>query len=248
MKASGIWTVALALPVAALALAGCASVPKLAGNERIAIVGFSLDKSIVKTGAQPDSGPGILILGDKAAHYAHHQEALDLVWAAFKKQAPSIFGDARLVDIGSTEGNPELLSVTAPVTKKNFLGISSSSDDRVLHPAGVNYVALDDSKRNARIAAAAKADLIVSIDLQAEYGTKGGGGGQVTMILTAKVGAAEASGRLIRSATVSGQSRNGPVLLTIGSSWSLDPSEFPRLMADAWEDLGAKLAKEVARW
>lgn len=84
-----------ALALLSLGLAACASVPKIGPEQKIAIVSYSLDKSIVKEGAQPSYPGKALIDLDKGQDpYRWHKEALAASWADFKAAAPGVFGEA----------------------------------------------------------------------------------------------------------------------------------------------------------
>ena len=243
---SGIGFVA-ALAVG-ISLVGCATVPKLTGSEKIAVVNYTIEKSIVKSGSAPDNGPGLLNK-DKENYYVHHQEAVDQAWAAFKAKAPGIFGASRLVDFGAIEGNPEILALTASAK-----GPSAAAAGLFLSPAGLPYMNIYDAKLAAKIAAVSKADLLISIRSKAEFAMTTGlsvggiGGGKAHMCLIATVDVVNASGKLLRSTQITGISKETATTVSIGMGFGMDPSNYPRLIVSAQEDLSAKLAKEFAAW
>ena len=243
------WVVGTAVAVALImALGACASVPKLTGSEKIALVNFTIEKSIVKDGDSADPGPGIL--NDRTAYYKYHNEALAKAWEVFKPSASSIFGASRLVDISTVEGNADIMALTAPPPPKVVMGKDTTVAAAYLYPEGLNYMNIYDAKLDAKIAAIAKADILVSIDNRATYAMSAGlaiggiGGGKAKMILYSTLIATTAQGKVLRQVQLKGVSKEDATFLGTG----IDPKEYPRLIASAQEDLNAKLAKEIAAW
>jgi|GEM_PF-3106454 len=254
---------ALALLVAAsigeMAVTGCATAPKVPASARLAVVSFSLQRSITKSGESYDLGP--LIPDQQKSYYQYHQESVDKAWAVFKSRAAAIFAPRTLVDFQSIEGSAPLAALAAPPAayKSLSLGLGldldfTASGQRVM-PAGMNYLSLWDAGKNAKVARLFGADYIVAIDLQADYSeVEGLSFGAMTktqarMNLTANIGVADASGKVIRRATVVGVSRDTATIGPIGSpDEDLDRGEFPRLILSAQDDLLRHMAKEVARW
>jgi len=231
--------------------AGCATVPKLTGTEKIAVVNYYLDKSIVADGAQPDPGPGLL--NDKATYYTHHQEALDQAWAAFKAKEPAMIGADRCVDPSTIDGNTDMLALTAPAAD-NGMGVDQNLADMFLHPAGLRYVNIYDAKMDAKLSQLLKADILISIGLKANYFMSGGisiggiGGGKMSMHLVGTLMEALPSGRILRVVELTGTSKETADAGHIGVGSGMDPKEYPRLMVSAQEDLMDKIAKEIAAW
>jgi len=230
------------------AFAGCASVPKLTGSEKIAVVNFALEKSIVRQGQAPDNGPGLL--NDKAEdYYQYHKESVAKAWNVFKGKAPEIFGAGRLVDIGSVEGNAELLGLTAPVSRM-VMGKETAPAFSFVYPEGLNYFNIYDAKLAAKVFSATKADVLVSITLKAEYAMSKGVGigtlavGRGRMIVTATIVAVNAQGKFLRTGRIQAFSTEDASI----TGTAMDPADYPRLMASAQEDLNAKLAKQFAYW
>lgn len=248
-KNSGVWAFVAAGVV--LGLSGCASLPKMTGQERVALVSFSLEKSIVQTGKQRDNGPGIF--DNKSDYYVYHKEALAAAWDLFKPRAKAVFGAMKLVDLSSIEGNSGVLEVTKPV-KISVFGMEKVLADDYVYPDGLNWVDLTDAKTAKLLAARVNADVLVSISLKAEYDlytgmTIGGvGGGAANMTVTATVTAVK-DGTILRTAMVVGASKETAGMVSLGGMGaSIPKSDYPRLMKSAFEDLLPKLTKEFASW
>ena len=251
MKLTKIIGSTLALAMLAIT-AGCATVPKLTGTEKIAVVNFYLDKSIVAEGAQPDPGPGFLN-ANKADYYANQQASLDQAWAAFKANEPNIIGAGRCVDPATIDGNADMLALTAPVADKG-MGVDKNLADMFLHPVGLRYVNVYDAKMDAKLAQLLNADILLSIGLKARYAMAGGisiggiGGGTMKMKLTAILTEALPTGRILRTVELTGTSKETVDAGHIGVGSGMDPKNFPRLVVSAQEDLMDKIAKEIAAW
>jgi hypothetical protein len=175
-----------------IAFAACASAPKLTGTEKIAVVSYTMERSIVRSGERPDPGPGILNSKDED-YYKYHKQAFAQAWAAFKAKAPAIFGPSRLVDFAQVEGNAEILALTVPVSIK-LLGQETSVASNLMYPEGLNYCNIMDSKLSTKLAEITKAGLLISVAIKAEYDMSSGIGFGVLSI---------GNGKMILYATVS---------------------------------------------
>jgi hypothetical protein len=233
-------------------LLGCTSAPKLSPAYKIAVVSYSLQKSIVKSGETYEFGP--VLPSQQESFYRHHRESVDQAWAAFKQRAPAIFAGRNLVDFASIEGNAEMMADAAPAPRM-VLGVDVSDAGQRLFPPGLSYVDLKDTKLAVKIAALAKADIIVAIDLKAEYRMTEGlsigifKANKATMTLTAYVTVSDASGKVLRRTSVSADSKETSVAGTIGNTEAtLDPAEYPKLILSAQEELFRSLSKEISRW
>jgi len=232
-------------------LTGCASLPKLSGDETLAVVSFTFDKAVSQVGKDSGAGPAFLSSSD---YYKNHQAALDATWAEFKAQLPPLFAGRKVVDIGQIEGNEALLAATAP-TKSSFLGMESSSDDSYLSPAGLHGVDLARRATVQAVAAAVPADLLVSVSLKAFYDLTADqpigsvGGRPAQLVLQATVTVVRADGSPVRTAVVSARSRQTAAMQTFGDRASRLPTEdLPRLVQSAFAALLPVLTAEVARW
>jgi len=234
----------------ALFLASCASVPKITSEQKIAVVSYSLDKSIVKEGAQPFyPGKALIDLNKGEDPYRWHKEALAVCWTDFKAAAPGIFGPGRLVDFAAIEGNTAILSATY-VEPKLIMGQDTSPQSVKVFPAGLNYANILLPKTIQSVSAIVPADLYLSVDLRAEYfmwtglsiGSVGGGVGKVRLYATLSL--VSSSGKVLRQYQASGVSKDTAAMLLD----SLDSEAYPRLIAQAQQDLFPRLAKEVAAW
>lgn len=246
----GLRTMA-SVSVLAIMLAGCASLPKLSGDETLAVVSFTFDKAISQVGKESGGAPAFVSASD---YFKNHQAALDATWAEFKTQLPAIFAGRTVVDPGQIEGNNALLAATAP-TKSSFLGMESSSDDAYLSPVGLHGVDLTRRGAAQAVAAAVPADLLVSISLKAFYdlssdqpvGSVGGQSAQMTLQATVTV--VKADGTPVRTSVVSARSRQTAAIQTFGDRVSRLPTEeIPRLVQSAFSALVPVLTAEVVRW
>lgn len=233
-----------------LVLASCASVPKLGPEAKIAIVSYSLDKSIVREGGQPFyPGKALIDLSKGEDPYRWHKEALDASWAEFKAAAPGIFGAGRVVDFARIEGNQALLAATH-VEPKLVMGQDTSPQAVKVFPAGLNYVNLLAPKALQAVSAIVPADLYLSVDLRAEYfmwtglkvGAVGGGVGKIRLYATLSL--MGAGGRLLRQYQATGISQDTAMVIMD----SMDETAYPKLILQAQRDLLQRLAKEVGAW
>lgn len=233
---------------AGVILAGCASVPKLTGTEKIAVINYTIEKSIVRQGAPKDNGPGLL--NDKSVdYYQYHKAAVAQGWTVFKETAPTIFGASRLVEMSTVVGNPEITALTAPVSKI-VMGTETSPASMYVYPEGLNYLNIFDSQLVSKIAGITKADLLLSVSIKAEYAMSSGIGlgalavGNARMILNTTINVATAQGKLMRTVQLKGFSSEDASI----TGNTMSKSDFPRLIASAQKDLSEKMAKEFAAW
>lgn len=246
---AAVWAL---VAIASILLSGCASAPKLNGGERIAIVSYSLLKSITQTGEPYELGP--MLPSQQEEFYRYHQQSIDRAWEAFKALAPTIFGSRQLLDFAAIEGSEELKAASAAAPRKT-LGVDISAAGQRVHPAGLNYVSLRDEAQNAEIAGILKADILVAFDFRAEYEASSGmsigalSATRADMRLAALVTVADAKGKVLRRSSVGGVSKETALIGTLGGmTFNLPHEEYPRLILSAQEELFRNLKKQVDEW
>lgn len=133
----------------------------------IAVIGFSLDKSIVEEGKERNSGPGLLQKAQN--YYKHHQEAIDALWSDFKSQYRDLFLGADAIDVETVASDAEYKEMTKHVPKM-MMGTDIAPGSSVLAPNdGLNFVNSSDNALLEKLAAKFNAKLLMGIDYSANY-------------------------------------------------------------------------------
>lgn len=132
---------------------------------KIALVSFSLDKSIEKRG-EKDSGPGLLQNKDK--YYEHHKSALSRMFEQFISSTPEVFGAASMESVETIKGNAEYQELTKHVPKV-IMGKDISIGANFLSPEGFNYVSAYDKEKPVKLAAALNSQLLLFVENEACY-------------------------------------------------------------------------------
>lgn len=78
--------------------------PPLSAASKLAVVGFSLDKSIVITDGERDEGPGIIQKPED--YYRLHQAIVDSMWTIFRDTMPAIFAGLNVLPVDSLVNDP----------------------------------------------------------------------------------------------------------------------------------------------
>lgn len=106
---------ALVLCVAGISSAGLAplSLPK---TGKIAVLGFSLNKSIVMEEAERDQGPGVLQKPED--YYRTHQALTDSLWSVFRDTAATIFAGLDVLPLDSFKNDASYNEASRCVPKK----------------------------------------------------------------------------------------------------------------------------------
>lgn len=177
---------------AVLLFAGCAGSMKyidISKNSPIAVVGFTLNKSIVEEGKEPDRGPGLL---QKAVdYYRNHQAAVNQLWADFKGQYRDVLLETGVVDIETITVNDKYRELTKHVPKM-MLGVDvAPGGNELTADGGLQYVYSSDKALMENLATQLNAKLLVCIEYTASYAMSAGiqiggiGGGAAKMKLRA---------------------------------------------------------------
>jgi hypothetical protein len=179
---------------AALLFAGCAGSMKyidISKNAPIAVVGFTLNKSIVEEGKAPDRGPGLL---QKAVdYYRNHQAAVNQLWADFKGQYRDVLLESGVIDIETIAVNDKYRELTKHVPKM-MLGVDvAPGANELTADGGLQYVYSSDKALMENLATQLNAKLLVCIEYTASYAMSAGiqiggiGGGAAKMKLRASL-------------------------------------------------------------
>lgn len=126
----------------AILLAGCGGSIKyvdISQSAPIAVVGFSLDKSITERGKSRDQGPGLLQKPEE--YYKNHQLAVNQLWSEFKEQYRDIFLGVEVVDVDAIVGNESYKELTKHVPKKIMGKDMAPGSGELIAEGGLNYVA-----------------------------------------------------------------------------------------------------------
>jgi hypothetical protein len=186
-------TVSFAAVIAAGILSGCggAKYIDISQNAPVAVVSFSLDKSIVEQGKQKDNGPGLL---QKAAnYYKNHQIAVDALWNDFKASYRDMLLGSDVIDVESIASNEQYRELSKH-TPKMMLGTDiAPGSSALVATGGLNYVSSYDKNVLDKIAATLNAKLLMCIEYTGSYAMNTGlsignfGAGAAKMKLTAAI-------------------------------------------------------------
>lgn len=154
-------------------LSSCLPPPKyidLTQKSKIAVIGFSLDKTIAaENKKEVDQGPGLLqkmVKGKEKAedeHFQYHKQALDGIWTQFKENIQDALLGIPLVSFDEIVNNESLLGLTKP--KESKFSISSMK----LNPEGLNYVSAYNSSLMDSICGILGCDLLLVVDNKADF-------------------------------------------------------------------------------
>lgn len=168
----------LSLTITICLFTSCLPPPKyvdLTQKAKIAIVGFSLDRSITSENSdEVDQGPGLLqklAKGKEKAkkdYFQYHQQALDGIWAQFKGNIQDALLGIPLVSFDEIINNEHLLALTAPKEKK-IMGTDFSVASTKLNPEGLNYVSAYNSTLMDSICSLLGCDLLLVADNKADF-------------------------------------------------------------------------------
>ncbi len=179
-------------------LFGCFSGSKtfvnLKGKGEMALVSYSLNKSITEKGQEDSSGPGLL--QSKKKYYKDHVAALEAMYGDFADSVDLIFSDVSLVDIQKTAENEFYKERTVHVPKI-VMGKDIATGSNELTTAGINYVSTYDTELLDSLSDALGVPLLLLVSNSANYNLEGGaqiglgnlkvGGGAAKMNLTTTV-------------------------------------------------------------
>jgi len=184
----------VAVACAAALFAGCGGGLKsidISQQAPIAVVGFSMNKSIVQKDKAPDQGPGLLQKSEN--YYQHHQEAVEALWSELKAQYRDLCLGAEVVDIEKVAADENYQKLTKHVPKV-MLGKDIAPGNSVLVPSGgLNYISTMDKDKLEKVATMFGAKLLMTIDYSAYWAMNAGleingiGGGAGKMWLRAVV-------------------------------------------------------------
>lgn len=174
-------------------LVGCGS-PRyvdVGQSAPIAIVAFSLDKSIVEDGKERSSGPGLLQKAEN--YYKNHQIAIDGLWRDFKESYKDIFLGAEVLDVESVASNEEYRNLTKHVPKMVMGTDIASGANYLTANGGLNYVSSTDKALLDKLPGLFNARLLTIIEYTGSYAMSTGisigkfGAGAAKMKLTARL-------------------------------------------------------------
>lgn len=164
--------------ITACLLSSCIPPPKyidLTQKSKIAVVGFSLDRTIAaENSKEVDQGPGLLqkmVKGKEKAvdeHFQYHKQALEGIWAQFKENIQDALLGIPMVGFDEVVNNQKILELTKPKEKK-FMGTDFSLAAQKLNPEGLNYVSAYDSEIMDSICGLLGCDLLLVVDNKANF-------------------------------------------------------------------------------
>ncbi|MBD3419202.1 MAG: hypothetical protein GF398_03690 [Chitinivibrionales bacterium] len=103
----------------------------------IALISFALDRSIVGTGNEKDTGPGLL--QSKKRYYAGHDETLDSLWKYFRENIRIAFLNVPFVGWEEIAANKKYQELSRH-TPKIIMGQDIAPGANMLTPEGINYI------------------------------------------------------------------------------------------------------------
>lgn len=160
-------------------------------NAPIAVVSFSLNKSIVEEGKEADNGPGLLQKADN--YYKNHQEAVNQLWSDFKSDYRDVLLGTDVIDVESIVSNEQYRELSKHIPKMVMGKDIASGGSALLAQGGLNHVSSGDTEKMDKIAALLNAKLLMCIDYSGSYAMSTGvsiggfGAGAAKMKLSASV-------------------------------------------------------------
>lgn len=143
----------------------------LESKGKLALVSYSLNKSIVEKGKKADSGPGLLQKKEK--HYEDHILALEGIVDDFLNNINDVFGDVHIIDVSSVIENETYQNITKHVPKM-VMGKDVAPGSDQLVARGINYVSGNDTEKLDKLAQELGAEVLVLVGNQAEYSMNSG--------------------------------------------------------------------------
>lgn len=244
------------LPLAALSftvlLTSCAgvkqSIPPVPAPEKLALVGFQLDKSITATeigkDQEHDSGPGLL--QKDSSYYADHQAALDSIWAKFQVGLPAALG-ADLLPVSDVVSNPKYAELLQYDPIK-ILGKDVSLQHNYLKPkGGLRYVSTStkDTAKLRELAEALGVKKLLVVENKADYrlSTGIGGVGSAKTTLHTTLRFFEVGKGIYWSGYYKADSKSSCAML----AGTISTSNYPKLLPEAVDPILAKISEDAAR-
>ncbi|HEX3019222.1 MAG TPA: hypothetical protein VHP36_02925 [Chitinispirillaceae bacterium] len=171
----GTLLVSAGISAAILSCAGTPSKPVIIeGKGTVALVSYSLNKSIVKQGQEPDNqGPGLLqkaIKGRENAEADYYQdqiEALVGIYQQFIDQMSDVFS-VPFMDVSTVTGNESYQSETKRVPKM-VMGVDIAPGKDQFTTGNLNFIDFTDKEKLNKLAAQLKADLLMLVYNDANY-------------------------------------------------------------------------------
>jgi len=239
-----------ALSSAAL-LCSCAGVPQMIppvpAPEKVALVSFSLDKSITAQGdldhpKEHDAGPGLL--QKDSSYYSDHQAALDSLWERFQAKLPASLG-IQLVPTADVTSNAKYQELTVHVPNKLLLKDVAPGADMLEPRGGLKFVDIADTAKLRALTEALGVQRLLLIDNMAEYhgGITLGGNGSAKMDLETKLAFYSPSKGVYWKGSYTGESANSAVML----GGTISSSSFPKLLPGIADPILAKISQDAAR-
>lgn len=205
-------------------LLGCFSGSKtfvnLEGKGEMAVVSYSLNKSITEKGQEESSGPGLL--QNKEKYYEDYVAALEVMYGDFQENADRVFADVTLSDIQTITENDFYRERTVHVPKV-IMGkdIATGSDE--LTTGGLNYVSTYETELLDSLSNELGVPLLLLVSNRADYSMEGGAklglgnlkisGGAARMNLTTAVTIYEkGSGTIMNKSFTSSSDENIPMI------------------------------------
>jgi len=234
-------------------LSSCAGVkqaiPPVPAPEKVALVGFQLNKSITRTAEigkeqEHDSGPGLL--QKDSSYYADHQAALDSIWAKFQTALPTALG-TDLMPVSEVVSNPKYAELLQYDPIK-ILGKDISLQQNYLKPkGGMRYAstAKRDTAKLRELASALGVKKLLVVENKADYRlTVGiGGNGTAKTTLHTTLSFFEAGKGIYWTGYYEADSKSSCAML----AGSISTSNFPKLIPEAADPILAKISEDAAR-
>lgn len=133
---------------------------------KIALVSFSMNRSIVGTGQEKDRGPGLLQKSKK--YYSGHEESLDVLWTKFRDEIGDVFLNVPFVDFDEVTSNEKYQELTKHKPKM-IMGKDVAPGSDQMSPEEINYISVYDKKKLDSVAAIFGVELLLLIENQMGY-------------------------------------------------------------------------------
>ncbi len=228
-----------------MACAGPRKYLAVEGKGKIALATFYLNKSIMETGAEKDTGPGLF--QKKETYYQHHQEAVDAMWAQLTDSLGAAFGSAEFLPFGEVFANKGYNDLTTYAPIKMF-GLQMTPGADNVYPKGCKYVSPNDKKVLAALFDSLKVDYLLIFDNDAHARFSGTDGKIVDVglrngriVLTTNLLLYHKTNGLIWSQRRDLESNTEGRLV----DHELDPELLPKMLVEAQAKLWKEVREEV---
>lgn len=147
----------------------------LTKKDSIALVSFTLDKTLVPKGStETDNGPGLLqkaVKGKEASeekHFKYHYQCLDSLYDQYVREIQTTMLNIPFLDFDKVASNDQYQNLTRHVPRM-VMGSDVAPGSSYLTPNGINYVSAYDNKKLDSIATLLGTNNLLLVSHKIEY-------------------------------------------------------------------------------